>query len=764
MGNLLNLKFFFENNMKYILFFSVFFSLSITLFSQNYYWVFYKDKANTSFDPYEYFDTKAIERRENLGISLFDLSDFPLNETYVATISDYCDEYIGESRWLNASAIYTDEKRIEIISKFEFVSDIQLIDNGLTLCESKDVFAEELDTAKVYLPQIKRMEGDKFIEKGFNGKGKRIAVFDGGFPNVDTHQAFKHLRDNNQIVKTWNFPRKIENVYGWNSHGTSVLACIAGVDEDGKNIGLATGAEFLLARTEIGPEPAREEVWWAMALEWADKNGADIVNSSLGYGKERRKLKQMDGKTSVVAKAANTALEKGILVVNAAGNEGTDKSWQKIITPADSESVLAVGGVDYEGKAHIGFSSYGPSYDGRLKPNVSAYGSVYTATTKSYGQLFGTSFASPLVAGFVACAWQTKPDLSAKEMKLEIEKSADKYPYFDYANGYGIPMASYFLNESKTFAKSFEIEEHENIVEIKLLNSEEEKDLGYVFYHIRNSEGKLVFYEQVKVFSLRNSKISLPKSAFPDENSVLAVWYQGYNEEYKLKNYKEYVDNDFNPSYVGTRSRRSQKPGQEKYSKFGANNCFYIEPFIRKGSVFGDKSDNYDMSSAGNFTFGIRYKQKIVNAFSLGLNFSYSKSKVHLNDFSDFVNNNRVSLISYKENFELKAFTGEFYGRIRFVAAGQSGLGLHLDVGAYADCVFSTNFRLKYKTIDTKVKSLEKYSINDNLQYGLAAKFGYGMFSVYYKYALSELSVKNQYVLPNMEAGVEISIPLGIIF
>ena len=54
-----------------------------------------------------------------------------------------------------------------------------------------------------------------------------------------------------------------------------------------------------------------------------------------------------------------------------------------------------------------------------------------------------------------------KPDLSAKEMKLEIEKSADKYPYFDYANGYGIPMASYFLNESKTFAKSFEIEEHE---------------------------------------------------------------------------------------------------------------------------------------------------------------------------------------------------------------------------------------------------------------------------------------------------------------
>ena len=50
---------------------------------------------------------------------------------------------------------------------------------------------------------------------------------------------------------------------------------------------MATGAEYLLARTEIEAEPFKEEVWWQMAVEWADKNGAQIISSSLGYGKDR---------------------------------------------------------------------------------------------------------------------------------------------------------------------------------------------------------------------------------------------------------------------------------------------------------------------------------------------------------------------------------------------------------------------------------------------------------------------------------------------
>ena len=62
-----------------------------------------------------------------------------------------------------------------------------------------------------------------------------------------------------------------------------VLSCIAGV-KDSVRLGLAPNAEFLLARTERSRrEPFSEEENWLAAAEWADRNGADIINSSLGY-------------------------------------------------------------------------------------------------------------------------------------------------------------------------------------------------------------------------------------------------------------------------------------------------------------------------------------------------------------------------------------------------------------------------------------------------------------------------------------------------
>ena len=187
--------------------------------------------------------------------------------------------------------------------------------------------------------QLVRMQGELFRAKGIDGKGIRIAVLDGGFPKVNTHIAFKHLRDNGQILKTWNFPNHKENVYGWNGHGTMTLSNIAG-RKDGKDLGLATGAEFLLARTEVEPEPFKEEVWWMQAMEWADKNGANLISSSLGYGKDRYYTKDMDGK-SYVAKAGNIAARKGILVVCSAGNEAMMTAGSSLSHPATPTACCA---------------------------------------------------------------------------------------------------------------------------------------------------------------------------------------------------------------------------------------------------------------------------------------------------------------------------------------------------------------------------------------------------------------------------------------
>lgn len=464
---------------------------------ENYYWVFFTDKNNTQFDPYTYFDAKAIERYQQCGADLYDISNYPLNNEYINTIDGYATELYGESRWLNAIGISTTPENALLIEQLPFVAKIQeIVSNGALASApswQETPATKQPETVDILTDQLKRFGGQYFVDNGIDGKGLRICVMDGGFPGVNTHPAFKHLRENHQILKTYNFPNKKEDVYGWSSHGTMVLSCIAGINEEGQKIGLATGAEFLLARTEIDPEPFMEEVWWAQGAEWADKNGVDIINSSLGYGKDRHWTKDMDG-TSYVAKAANIAVEKGILICNSAGNEGDDRRWMTIITPADAENVLTVGGIedDLKDYRHIDFSSYGPTADKRLKPNIVAFGTAEVAEPKGgFTYASGTSFSSPLSAGFAACAWQTKRDLTALQMKAEIEKSADLYPYFDYAYGYGVPQAAYFTGDLKPAERSFNLVQEKDGVRIAIPKAIKNQN---VFISVEGADGVLLGY------------------------------------------------------------------------------------------------------------------------------------------------------------------------------------------------------------------------------------------------------------------------------
>ena len=464
---------------------------------ENYYWVFFTDKNDTQFDPYTYFDAKAIERYQQCGADLYDISNYPLNNEYINIIDGYATELHGESRWLNAIGISTTPENALLIEQLPFVAKIQEIVSNGALASAPSwqgtPATKQPETVDILTDQLKRFGGQYFVDNGIDGKGLRICVMDGGFPGVNTHPAFKHLRENHQILKTYNFPNKKEDVYGWSSHGTMVLSCIAGINEEGQKIGLATGAEFLLARTEIDPEPFMEEVWWAQGAEWADKNGVDIINSSLGYGKDRHWTKDMDG-TSYVAKAANIAVEKGILICNSAGNEGDDRRWMTIITPADAENVLTVGGIedDLKDYRHIDFSSYGPTADKRLKPNIVAFGTAEVAEPKGgFTYASGTSFSSPLSAGFAACAWQTKRNLTALQMKAEIEKSADLYPYFDYAYGYGVPQAAYFTGDLKPAERSFNLVQEKDGVRIAIPKAIKNQN---VFISVEGADGVLLGY------------------------------------------------------------------------------------------------------------------------------------------------------------------------------------------------------------------------------------------------------------------------------
>jgi len=471
------------------------------------YWVFLKNKKSVTFDPYSYFDKKAIERRIANGISLVDSTDFPLNSIYETSITSLADSVSHSSRWFNAMCVYASSEKIEEIRNLPFVSDVELMESAPIACSVEGAGWDTTLNASmtsILEKQTKRMGGDLFENAGIDGKGIRIAIFDGGFPSVNTSPVFEQIRKENRIIKTWDFAKNKEFVYGYMSHGTMTMSCIAGMIK-GKKIGLATGAEFLLARTEVKREIFSEEENWLAAVEWADKNGADIISSSLGYTYQRYFQNQMDGKTTLVTRAANFAARKGMLVVNAAGNDG-DNDWHIVGAPADADSCLSVGGIDPITDFHITFSSLGPTWDKRAKPNISTFGHVAAAGKNGMQQVDGTSFACPLAAGFAACAWQMNRSLKNMQMFLEIEKSADLYPYFDYAHGFGVPQASYFTENKKQISDtSFDFVKKEDVLKVMVRQAYLDKKTGgfqsHLYYNIQDTDGLLTEYNVILVSS-----------------------------------------------------------------------------------------------------------------------------------------------------------------------------------------------------------------------------------------------------------------------
>ena len=523
--------------------------------AQQQWMVYLRDKQQGEFNPYTYFDAKSIDRRLRSGIPIDDPTDWPVNRNYVNQITPLVNDVVMTSRWFNAVAVEADALQMLNVKNLPFVIDIEWVEPTRTeVAEYPDYDTSLMkNQAEVLRGQLQTLGVEAWRKAGIDGKGIRIAIFDVGFDNADKVPAFDHIRADKRLIATHDFTnrKKGDDVFYGNAHGTEVWSCIAGKIDD-IQIGLATGAEFLLAKTEKDSEKFSEELNWLAAAEWADKNGADIINSSLGYTGKRYFNWQMDGKTSFVSRAANMAARKGMLVVNAAGNEGTD-AWHKIGAPADADSVLSVGGIDPKTGYHTAFSSYGPTSDKRMKPNVSAYGHVTAAAPSGLTSTQGTSFSSPLVAGFAACAWQSNRSLTSMQLFREIEKSGNLYPYFDYAHGFGIPQASHFLNpDTIPVYPTFRIVESGDSITVLLdksfiinladqgsgkskINNPEESngDEGkkYFYYNIMNTSGIIDSYYVLDVS--QQEVLTVMRSNFRN-GEILNLHFAGYSTSVKL--------------------------------------------------------------------------------------------------------------------------------------------------------------------------------------------------------------------------------------
>ena len=404
--------------------------------------------------PRQFLSAKAIERRkrQNLGI---DSTDLPVSRNYIRTILQKTDEiaFVGTSKWNNTVLVNClDTGFVNEVRRLPFVVDCQRVwtspDSIAPKLKRKRIADKfnEWDTLK-NVPlgsahiQLSLMNGDKLHERGFRGKGMTIAILDGGFANVDRLNAFKNIKV--EGAADFVFPQS-RDIYNETDHGTKVLSAL-GVNAPTVYVGSAPEASFWLLRCEDQQtEQPVEEDYWAMAAEFADSVGVDMISSSLGYNEYDNhygdhKYWEMDGRTTLISRTASTLAKKGIVLVNSAGNYGMGP-WKKITFPADAEDIITVGALTST-LTNAPFSGIGPTQDGRIKPDLMAIGSPATLISArgTVMEDMGTSFSTPLVCGLMACLWQAMPGKTALELIDIVRRCGNNYAHPDNIYGYGVP-------------------------------------------------------------------------------------------------------------------------------------------------------------------------------------------------------------------------------------------------------------------------------------------------------------------------------------
>lgn len=235
----------------------------------------------------------------------------------------------------------------------------------------------------------------------------------------------------NEVVKD-NYEDFNDRFYGNNDvmvsnksalHGTHVSGIIAAARKNGKGMdGIADNVRIMPLRAVPDGDEHDKDI--ALAIRYAVDNGARVVNMSFG--------KSFSPQKKWVDEAVKYAESKGVLLIHAAGNDAKnlDTTFNfptpLLLDGTRPNNWITVGasGDPKAGGLTANFSNYGKKEVDVFAPGVRIYSTVPGGNT--YQNLQGTSMASPVVAGLAAFILEYYPNLSARQVKMVIEKSAKK--------------------------------------------------------------------------------------------------------------------------------------------------------------------------------------------------------------------------------------------------------------------------------------------------------------------------------------------------
>ncbi|MCM3362547.1 S8 family peptidase [Niallia sp. HCP3S3_B10] len=246
---------------------------------------------------------------------------------------------------------------------------------------------------------LKQTGINKIHKKGIKGEGIKIGVIDSGINS--NHSDLKVYGGFNVLDNNGSY----EDDYG---HGTRVAGIIAALDNNVGIKGVAPEAKlYSIKALDSKGEGMISDI--ISGIEWAIENDMDIINLSLQTTTENNLLK----------KTINKAINKGIIVVAAAGNKGSVESGSTLTYPAKYKNVISVGALTKK-KERADFSSVGRNLD-LMAPGEF----VYTTFDDGYFVAFsGTSIATPHVTGTAALMLSVNPNMSQLQIEEILKKTS----------------------------------------------------------------------------------------------------------------------------------------------------------------------------------------------------------------------------------------------------------------------------------------------------------------------------------------------------
>jgi len=290
------------------------------------------------------------------------------------------------------------------------------------LSEENVIFGGPPATLLAWQDDYERMTAIDKVDGNLDGSGVTICIVDSG---VD----LSHPGMDGVSINGWYdaINGRVEP-YDDQGHGTAMAGIIASKGGVG---GIAGGSDLLIAKG-IDDSGSGTDEGIAEAVDWCSAQGADIISLSLG-GDQGPGLSGLT--LDVLENSVEDALDVGVFVVAAAGNDGTDDDGD-VASPGSVEDVICVGGVNRNGDVWSG-SSQGdnngrlwpnpilPRQDPDKKPEVIAPASevpvLLTNSGSWYGYSSGTSAATAWVSGILALVIQNEPDLARSGDRSAIE-------------------------------------------------------------------------------------------------------------------------------------------------------------------------------------------------------------------------------------------------------------------------------------------------------------------------------------------------------